>query len=158
MLLLCLCCPCCIAAEGWGALAAAIAQTLPHKHARPPLSLAAFCSRSPDSPTEMFRISLATRISRMGLLAFSSLTCVRACACVCPCSAVARRPMCIAGRRQEQSGSSMTESMQDTVCVHAWHQQASEQGERVHTQESKTGRLNTHHGAPWEIHQKSANF
>lgn len=37
----------------------------------PRLSLAAFCSLSPDSPTEMFSTSLATRMSRIGLLAFS---------------------------------------------------------------------------------------
>jgi hypothetical protein len=35
-------------------------------------TLAAFCSRSPDSPTQMLSTSLDTRISRMGLLAFDS--------------------------------------------------------------------------------------
>jgi hypothetical protein len=34
--------------------------------------LAAFCRRSPDSPTQMFSTSLDTRISRMGLLALPS--------------------------------------------------------------------------------------
>lgn len=40
-----------------------------HTASRP--TLAAFCSRSPDSPTEMLSTSLATRMSRMGLEALS---------------------------------------------------------------------------------------
>lgn len=34
--------------------------------------MAAFCRRSPDSPTQMLSTSLDTRISRMGLLALAS--------------------------------------------------------------------------------------
>lgn len=34
-------------------------------------TLAAFCRRSPDSPVQMFRVSFATRTSRMGLAVLS---------------------------------------------------------------------------------------
>jgi hypothetical protein len=58
----CNCCCCCCCADAC-------------KHRGPGagcLTLAAFCRRSPDSPTQMLSTSLDTRISRMGFPALAS--------------------------------------------------------------------------------------